>query len=569
LTVSGPEGSDTHTEPAFVAVVEPRAYLPIVMNNYTPPKTGPRFVAASGADTGNDCLVSAAPCATIQHAVDVAAAGDEIRIASARYSDLHVRTRSDVTTTVVVTQIVYLDKSVALVGGYATSNWSVPDPKIYHTLLDAQGQGRGIFITGDISPKLEGLDITGGAAPGTGGFCVLPFCDGSGGGLVVITATAAISGCRIYSNTSADGGGIYLMNSTARLTNNTIEGNSAWYGGGLTLEASDATLSGNTVYSNTSTWSGGGLRLSASPAKLSGNLILSNTSSYGDGGGAYLSTSDATLISNTIQGNASNGSDYRFNYGGGGIYIGGSNATLSGNVILSNTARIGGGGVRVGTKAPTLSGNLIAGNSAFFGSGVYLSYDASTLNGNRITGNTGDGVYLSRSAATLVNNVIADNPSGEGGYGVVVMGGSSQLIHNTIARNGSGNSVGVYVSQYQLWPMVNYATVALSNTIIVSQSAGISVTTGNTLTLNGVLWFGTPITISQAATTTVTVQNQYEGDPVFAADGYHLTAGSAAIDRGVDAGVATDIDGNARPTGPAPDLGAVEYVPPTSWRPEH
>ena len=356
------------------------------------------------------------------------------------------------------------------------------------------------------------------------------------------------------------------MNSPAALMNNTLEGNSAWYGGGISLEESRATLRGNTIYSNTSTWSGGGLKLSGSPAMLSDNLILSNTSNYGDGGGAYLSASDATLISNTIQGNASNGSDYRINQGGGGIYVGNSNATLSGNAILSNTARLGGGGVRVGIQAPTLSGNVIAGNSAFFGAGVYLSYDASTLNGNRIVGNRGDGVYLSRSAATLVNNVIADNQSSENGYGVVVRGGSSRLIHNTIARNGSGNSVGVQVSHYQLWPTADYATSALINTIIVSHNVGISVTTGNTITVNGVLWFGAPITISQATTATVMVQNPYEGDPVFAADGYHLMPGSAAIDRGVEAGVTTDIDGSARPYGPAPDLGAVEYVPPTGSR---
>jgi hypothetical protein len=42
--------------------------------------------------------------------------------------------------------------------------------------------------------------------------------------------------------------------------------------------------------------------------------------------------------------------------------------------------------------------------------------------------------------------------------------------------------------------------------------------------------------------------------------------GSEAIDRGVEAGVTTDIDGNARPYGPAPDLGAVEYLPPSGSR---
>ena len=54
------------------------------------------------------------------------------------------------------------------------------------------------------------------------------------------------------------------------------------------------------------------------------------------------------------------------------------------------------------------------------------------------------------------------------------------------------------------------------------------------------------------------MQNQHQGDPLFAADGYHLMAGSAAIDKGVDAGVTTDIDGDPRDSNP--DLGADEWA---------
>ena len=67
--------------------------------------------------------------------------------------------------------------------------------------------------------------------------------------------------------------------------------------------------------------------------------------------------------------------------------------------------------------------------------------------------------------------------------------------------------------------------------------------------------------VSNAANTdgagSIAITGEYAGDPVFAADGYHLTAGSAAINRGVRAGVVDDIDGQARDV--APDLGADEY----------
>jgi hypothetical protein len=59
----------------------------------------------------------------------------------------------------------------------------------------------------------------------------------------------------------------------------------------------------------------------------------------------------------------------------------------------------------------------------------------------------------------------------------------------------------------------------------------------------------------------VSVKHQYTGDPAFAIDGYHLTSSSAAIDKGVAAGVLKDIDGQPRPA-QTPDLGADEYWAP-------
>jgi hypothetical protein len=179
-----------------------------------------------------------------------------------------------------------------------------------------------------------------------------------------------------------------------------------------------------------------------------------------------------------------------------------------------------------------------------------------------------------RASAALTNTVVADNQAESGIY---LSGGSARLCHTTLARNGSallttggsallttggsallttGGSIGLYVTN----GATTASEVALTNTILVSHGVGISVTGGSTVTVNGALWFNTPVTISQAITAAVSVQHQYQGDPAFAADGYHLTAGSAAVDRGADAGVTSDIDGDPRPLGAAPDLGADELV---------
>ena len=71
-----------------------------------PPFLNTRFVATSGNDSNNDCTDSATPCRAIQHAVDVAADGDEIRIATGVYTDVAERPRDDITTTGAVTQMV-------------------------------------------------------------------------------------------------------------------------------------------------------------------------------------------------------------------------------------------------------------------------------------------------------------------------------------------------------------------------------------------------------------------------------------------------------------------------------
>jgi hypothetical protein len=64
----------------------------------------------------------------VQYAVDQASAGSTIRVASGIYTDVHVRSRNDLTTTGLVTQVIYISKTVTIRGGYTTTNWSVSSP---------------------------------------------------------------------------------------------------------------------------------------------------------------------------------------------------------------------------------------------------------------------------------------------------------------------------------------------------------------------------------------------------------------------------------------------------------
>jgi len=453
---------------------------------------------------------------TIQSAVDAAGDGDVIKVAGGTYTTVNAYGG--------LAQIVYISKSITIRGGYSPAFAEPPDPQANPTTLDAQGKGRVISIIGTIHPTVEGLRITGGDL-GRGGV----------------------------------GGGIYVVSASALIRNNWIFGNSAFQGGGAYLQGSASVLTGNTIVTNTTpAWgSGGGLYLHQSDALLQGNRVLSNTASYG--GGLYLDRSMATIRANTVSFNtadrtgvlagvASLSPQSPILSSGGGIVLAYSAATLVGNAITANTTDDEGGGLLVFQSPAILRRNTVIANRARYGGGALLS----------------------RSGATLTNNVIADNVADVAGSGLFIEGSSPRLLHTTLARNGGGDGSGVYVTTYPPYPLPGPGVstmIRLTNTIVVSHIVGISVTAGNTVTLEATLW-GTGAWANivdwggagQVFSGTINVR----GNPSFVAPDagdYHIGPASAATDAGVEAGVVTDIDNQPRPYR-EPDLGADEYWPP-------
>ncbi len=542
-----------------------------------------RYVAADG-----NCGTHSPCYATLQAAVDAANDGDELRVAAGRYTGVSSRNGT--------TQLVHLDKSIAIRGGYHPQTW-VPNPELNPTILDAEGQGRVLSINGNISPTVEGFHLVNGSAGFGGGVHVDRaalnlshnqiygnHAEGWGGGVYLLNSPATIVSNHIYTNTtgaSGRGGGLALTNSPATLDSNIIEDNRAHVGGGVEMSNSQgksgARLTGNSIRDNvafdyeedgrTFDGAGGGLNLgSFLTDTLKHNVISGNHAKWG--GGVHAFSAFAIFADNTIQENEAP-------IHGGGLYIQGGQISLENNEILSNTADSWGGGLTLLVKIALVRGNTFRGNTAGWRGGGMYAQSAAQFDSNRFLGNTaieqGGGAFLIRdSGAIYQNSVFVGNQAKEGG-GLYLWATDASLIHSTIANNSSGDGHAVVIDKYPglVDPgaaTIYTATVVFSNTIVAGQPVGIFATPDNRLTVDGVLWHATPTHI-QAAGVDLTVLNEYSGDPMFQADGYHLRTYSAARNK-VASALEHDVDGQLRDGGNQKDLGADEHVPTTLIDPE-
>jgi hypothetical protein len=518
---------------------------------------------------------------TVQAAVDASASPvDVVKVAG---------TCSGVNHYAGLAQTVYISKTITIQGGYTETNWTTPDPLVNPTTLDANSLGRILYITGNIAPTIKGLRLTGGDADGLGGG---PPGVNTGGGIEIITATTTIQNCEIFGNTADFGGGLDMAFSSSTIAWNYIHDNFASAeGGGMMLYTSGATLANNIIVSNTAGTteggSGGGVFVrQGNGTLLAKNTIASNSAVFdpptetgGEGGGLVVEYSDISIEDNIISGNHAGtigggvfmeGGSSVFNGNrvvsntadgeGGGLFLEMADITLLYNQVMSNTAGDNGGGMLLASVAVTLTGNTITHNASVWdGAGLRVNNSTALVDRNIITHNSaggdGGGLFLDMTDARLTNTVIAYNQA-ERGCGLFVQGSSPHLLHTTIAGNSGGNGVGIYFNDDPQFP---YSHIVLTNTILVNHSIGISVTWGNSVTVNDILWdASTPITISHGVTATVEIQNQHTGDPAFAADGYHLTDSSDAIDIAIPVGVFLDIDNEPRPMRLGYDLGADE-----------
>jgi hypothetical protein len=228
-------------------------------------------------------------------------------------------------------------------------------------------------------------------------------------------------------------------------------------------------------------------------------------------------------------------------------------------MVLSNTSLEDGGGLHLDTSVITLRDSLIQNNTADDdGGGAYLfQVQAATIHSTEFVRNAatdkGGAMHLREGDLSVFNSILAANTAYEGS-GMYLDNASSHSVHTTIARNGGQSGI----------RLVGQSAVALTNTILASHTVGVSVIEGSTGTLAATLW-GSGAWANQedwgGGGSLETGSHNYQHDPAFVAPDagdYHIGPGSGALDRGLGSRIFEDIDGDPRPIGAAPDLGADE-----------
>jgi PKD repeat protein len=245
--------------------------------------SGTAYVAPGGWCGG------ASPCyGSVQAALNAAADGGQILIAQGTYSGTG-------------SQVLLIDRGVALTGGYTLTNWVMSYPQTQTTVLLAGGSGqRGITISGSGNgvAVVSGLTVRGGNAT-------------NGGGVYVGAGEVELRGIRVQDNSATAGGGLYVAAGRVTVANSLLVSNTGWNGGGANVVAGTVVFRQNEIHDNLAYLDGAGLRLYAGQVQMSANQIYSNLTLNTGGGvtiaGASVRADNDAIVRNTGVGVYENG----------------------------------------------------------------------------------------------------------------------------------------------------------------------------------------------------------------------------------------------------------------------
>lgn len=346
---------------------------------------------------GGDCG-GASPCyATIQGAVDAASDGDTIKVAQGTYTGAGF-------------QVAYIDKSITLRGGYATTDWVHSYSDTRPTIFDAESVERRRVIqvhgNGGGSVLLAGITLQRGNSIS------------DGGGVYLSTSrNVTLLDCKILDNSAASGGAVHILTGMVTMQRCSISNN---HSDGIYMAGTALIIDSSTVQSN----EGSGTTVA------SGNVTITHSTLKSNRGSGIVTECDSSVLmeDNLVEENE-----------GTGIETGGSSDEICAAVtIKNNSIRANQRGVSIHSGTTVLDGNTIAEHGT---AGVYVEM----LNRGRYAG-----------TVTIINNIIENNTNADGptvwpenyyGGGVCVYGSDAIIRANLIRGNTSvANGGGIWVS---------------------------------------------------------------------------------------------------------------------------
>jgi parallel beta-helix repeat protein len=476
-----------------------------------------RYAAPSGSDLSIDCSL-AQPCQTVQRAVAVAQAGDDILVAAGTYTS----TMFDANIDQGVSATVIISKDIAALKGGYSADFTAHDPQAFQTVLSASGSpGAFVLYLNGTNTLVDGFTLSGAA-----GTCS--------------------PGCGNH----YEGGAVRIRGGTPTLSHNRIENNFAYMrGGGIYVaDGAVATIVSNVIDSNTVDGNGGGIYVQGANALITNNQILSNVAAF-EGAGIFVDSNVPAVISNNAIGY--NTATNPFSAGGGGLRTIGGQAvvTVTHNDFFSNTIHGGGGGLDIGGPA-VVDGNAVHHNrlqvGGWGGALLVASLQPVTVTNNLVYANGGSGVQVVNSVqVSFVNNTVADN---------------FHIVPD------SGTEADAYLIWFDSLPSGPITMTVFNNILADNANCGLfyhNAPSGVTSSHND-SWNnhnGAANYCEQASAGA----GDISADPRFANPGagdYHLVPGSPALDIGTSTQAPNhDKDCVGRPKGPGFDLGAYELVP--------
>ena len=423
-----------------------------------------RVDGVAGAD-GAGCGGPATPCRSIQQAVDLAASGDTILVAEAVYVD-------DVSCLGESAVVCVFQKQLTILGGYASGEWTLPDPATHVTVIDGQDSRRGILVRrGGPDPGLPAtsLDLQGftvrhgrgaGAPQGVGGGLKANFADltlrdvlfennqalggsgglGGGGGVAVLAdgdnvGAVVLERVRFTGNSALGGGGtggvgqgggllmdhavidardVEFVDNTATGGSSSVAGKDGLGGAAAFAFGSSGTIrelraTGNTAVGGAGSSTGGGA--------FGGGLFAEGSD------GISQATTDLTVLDSTLAENTAQGGDGSTAGGGtgGAVDVFAARMTVERSLLVRNNA-LGGTGA---TKSGNAGGGGIFFEWPFAGPGPVNVMRNSVVADNVIDGSQGGGagVRLLAAQASLVHVTLVDNRLLGVGFGTAILVG--------------------------------------------------------------------------------------------------------------------------------------------------